>query len=134
MAHARLDARSVGHGPARRLLLVFLVGRARSLADRSKIARRRRGCSSPAGRCSTLALVSPLHEGGERSFTLHMIEHELIMLVATFLLAASTPAGSSLGPAGAASQAARRRLEGAARGAVAAADRAGHGDRRSRRS
>ena len=38
----------------------------------------------------TLSLVSPLHEAGERSFTMHMIEHELIMLVATFLLAASS--------------------------------------------
>jgi putative membrane protein len=38
-----------------------------------------------------LALVSPLHEGGERSFTLHMIEHELIMLAAAWLLAASRP-------------------------------------------
>jgi cytochrome c oxidase assembly factor CtaG len=37
----------------------------------------------------TLALVSPLHQAGERSFTLHMIEHELIMLVATLLLAMS---------------------------------------------
>ena len=37
-----------------------------------------------------LALVSPLHQGGERSFTLHMIEHELIMLVSTLLLAASS--------------------------------------------
>ena len=36
------------------------------------------------------SLVSPLHEAGERSFTMHMIEHELIMLVATFLLAASS--------------------------------------------
>ena len=40
-----------------------------------------------------LSLISPLHEGGERSFTLHMIEHELIMLVATFLLAASHVGG-----------------------------------------
>lgn len=38
----------------------------------------------------TLSLVSPLHEAGERSFTMHMIEHELIMLLATFLLAASS--------------------------------------------
>ncbi len=38
----------------------------------------------------TLSLVSPLHEAGERSFTMHMIEHELIMLVATLLLAASS--------------------------------------------
>src|SRR5205085_4401295 len=33
------------------------------------------------------------HEGGERRFTLHMIEHELIMLAATFLLAASRAGG-----------------------------------------
>jgi cytochrome c oxidase assembly factor CtaG len=38
-----------------------------------------------------LALVSPLHEGGERSFTLHMIEHEAIMLAAAWLFAASRP-------------------------------------------
>lgn len=41
----------------------------------------------------TLSLTSPLHEAGERSFTMHMIEHELIMLVATFLLAASSSGG-----------------------------------------
>lgn len=41
----------------------------------------------------TLTLVSPLHEAGERSFTMHMIEHELIMLVATLLLAASGAGG-----------------------------------------
>ena len=38
----------------------------------------------------TLSLVSPLHEAGERSFTMHMIEHELIMLAATLLLAAAS--------------------------------------------
>ena len=41
----------------------------------------------------TLGLTSPLHEAGERSFTMHMIEHELIMLVATLLLAASAAGG-----------------------------------------
>ena len=41
-----------------------------------------------------LSLTSPLHEAGERSFTMHMIEHELIMLVATFLLAASGAGGT----------------------------------------
>jgi putative membrane protein len=41
----------------------------------------------------TLSLVSPLHEAGEKSFTMHMIEHELIMLVATLLLAASNSGG-----------------------------------------
>lgn len=40
-----------------------------------------------------VSLTSPLHEAGERSFTMHMIEHELIMLVATFLLAASGAGG-----------------------------------------
>ena len=42
----------------------------------------------------TLSLVSPLHEAGERSLTMHMIEHELIMLVATLLLAASRAGGT----------------------------------------
>lgn len=42
-----------------------------------------------------LSLTSPLHEAGERSFTMHMIEHELIMLLATLLLAASG-AGAAL--------------------------------------
>jgi len=40
-----------------------------------------------------LSLTSPLHEAGERSFTMHMIEHELIMLVATLLLAVSGAGG-----------------------------------------
>ena len=43
-----------------------------------------------------LSLVSPLHKGGERSFTLHMIEHELIMLVAALLLPLSRPWGVML--------------------------------------
>ena len=37
----------------------------------------------------SLSLISPLHEAGEHSFTMHMIEHELIMLIAALLLAAS---------------------------------------------
>jgi cytochrome c oxidase assembly factor CtaG len=41
----------------------------------------------------TLALTSPLHEAGERSFTMHMTEHELIMLAATLLLASSNAGG-----------------------------------------
>jgi putative membrane protein len=36
-------------------------------------------------------VVSPLHELGERSFTAHMIEHELLMLVAAPLLVLSRP-------------------------------------------
>jgi cytochrome c oxidase assembly factor CtaG len=37
-----------------------------------------------------LSLTSPLHQAGELSFTMHMIEHELIMLVSTLLLASSS--------------------------------------------
>lgn len=40
-----------------------------------------------------LSLTSPLHEAGEHSFTMHMIEHEFIMLLATLLLAASSAGG-----------------------------------------
>jgi PQQ-dependent catabolism-associated beta-propeller protein len=39
------------------------------------------------------SLLSPLHELGGRSFTAHMIEHELLMLVAAPLIAWSQPIG-----------------------------------------
>lgn len=42
------------------------------------------------------AVVSPLHEAGERSFTAHMVEHELIMLAAAPLLALSRPLATML--------------------------------------
>jgi cytochrome c oxidase assembly factor CtaG len=38
-----------------------------------------------------VALVSPLHEAGERSFAAHMFEHELLMLLAAPLLVLSEP-------------------------------------------
>ena len=46
--------------------------------------RLRRGARlfGPGWQAFAVALVSPLHEAGERSFTMHMIGHELIMLVA----------------------------------------------------
>jgi cytochrome c oxidase assembly factor CtaG len=37
------------------------------------------------------ALVSPLHQAGERSFAAHMLEHELIMLAAAPMLVLSEP-------------------------------------------
>ncbi len=37
------------------------------------------------------ALVSPLHQAGERSFTFHMAEHELLMLAAAPLLVLGRP-------------------------------------------
>jgi cytochrome c oxidase assembly factor CtaG len=41
-----------------------------------------------------LAVLSPLHEAGERSFTLHMVEHEVLMLAAAPLLVLSRPLGA----------------------------------------
>jgi cytochrome c oxidase assembly factor CtaG len=58
------------------------------------------------------ALVSPLHEAGEVSFTLHMIEHEIIMLVSALLLVMSRPGAAFLW---AFPQPVRRSLGGAAR-------------------
>lgn len=78
--------------PLALLLLVFLAGQHR-LTSRSRIDRRRPWLFLGGWLVLTLSLVSPLHQGGEQSFTLHMIEHELIMLVATFLLAASHAGG-----------------------------------------
>lgn len=62
----------------------------RSGGGRSGLARR--GLTFLAGWTTlALALLSPLHEGGERSFALHMIEHELVMLPAALLLVAARP-------------------------------------------
>jgi putative membrane protein len=43
-----------------------------------------------------VALVSPLHKAGERSFAAHMLEHELLMLVAAPLLVLGRPVGVAL--------------------------------------
>ena len=72
-------------------LLVYAVGWAR-LSERAATPVRPALFLSGWG-VLTLSLVSPLHEAGEQSFTMHMIEHELIMLVATLLLAASSAGG-----------------------------------------
>ena len=74
------------------LLLLFFTGATR-LSRRSDVARPRSWLFLGGWFVLALSLVSPLHEGGERSFTLHMIEHELIMLVATLLLATSHAGG-----------------------------------------
>lgn len=42
---------------------------------------------------AVLSLCSPLHEAGSESFSAHMLEHELLMLVAAPLLAFSRPLG-----------------------------------------
>lgn len=74
------------------LLLVFLAGQQR-LTRRSKVERKRRWLFLGGWLVLSASLVSPLHHAGERSFTLHMIEHELIMLLATAMLAASQAGG-----------------------------------------
>jgi putative membrane protein len=78
--------------PLALVLVIFLIGRGR-LARRSPNAARSPWLFVGGWSVLALALISPLHEAGERSFTLHMIEHELIMLVATLLLAASRCGG-----------------------------------------
>ena len=73
-------------------LAIYLAGQWQ-LRRRSSLARRQSWLFLGGWAVLTLSLVSPLHEAGERSFTLHMAEHELIMLVATLLLAASGAGG-----------------------------------------
>jgi cytochrome c oxidase assembly factor CtaG len=73
-------------------LIVYVVGWLR-LSKRASDPPRGRALFLSGWAVLTLSLVSPLHAGGERSFTLHMIEHELIMLVATLLLAMSRSGG-----------------------------------------
>jgi len=63
-----------------------------SLAGRPALARR---CALFVVGWGVIAasLLSPLHELGGRSFTAHMIEHELLMLVAAPLIAFARPLG-----------------------------------------
>lgn len=74
--------------------LCFAIGW-RRLRPRSRLgspALARRGSLFAGGwLILTVALVSPLHEAGERSFAAHMIEHELLMLAAAPLLVLSRP-------------------------------------------
>jgi cytochrome c oxidase assembly factor CtaG len=72
-------------------LLVYVIG-SRRLAKRAS-APHRPTLFLAGWAVLALALVSPLHEAGERSFTMHMIEHELIMLGASLLLAMSCAGG-----------------------------------------
>jgi len=64
-------------------------------ADAATLARRT-GCFLAAWTVLVLALVSPLHAAGARSFAAHMFEHELLMLAAAPLLVLSAPVGIAL--------------------------------------
>jgi cytochrome c oxidase assembly factor CtaG len=74
--------------------LLYLVGlaRLRARAERGR-PRLDSGAWIYAAGWLTLAgaLVSPLHQAGERSFTMHMIEHEPLRLVAALLLVPPRP-------------------------------------------
>lgn len=81
------------------LLALFAVGTARLWARSGRgrpVLRGRAILFSLGWSILALAVVSPLHEGGEQSFTLHMIEHELVMLPAALLLVAARPGASLL--------------------------------------
>ena len=81
-------------GPLLMSALLFAGGWRRLIrrSDRGADRLRRRGWLFATGLfVLAAALVSPLHEAGERSFTAHMLEHELLMLVAAPLLVLSEP-------------------------------------------
>ena len=86
-------------GPLALSALVYAVGASRlwSRSEQGRGALRRQALLFSAGWLILAgAVVSPLHEGGQSSFTLHMIEHELIMLPAALLLVASRPGAAML--------------------------------------
>ena len=73
-------------------LLLFGIGFARLSARALRGDYRRRALYFCAGWVLlSAALVSPLHAAGERSFSAHMLEHELLMLAAAPLLVLAEP-------------------------------------------
>lgn len=78
------------------VIIALLYGRGqRKLGHRSCRGQRRLARSSlsfwSGWSVLTFALVSPLHELGEKLFSMHMIEHELIMALAAPLMVLSRP-------------------------------------------
>jgi cytochrome c oxidase assembly factor CtaG len=80
-------------GPILLSAILFAIGWRRLMLRSGRPRSWRRRAALFAGGLLTLAvaLVSPLHEAGERSFALHMTEHELIMLLAAPLLVLAEP-------------------------------------------
>lgn len=80
-------------GPIVLSAVLFAIGWRRLSVRSGRRGAWRRRAALFAGGLLTLvvALVSPLHEAGERSFALHMTEHELIMLLAAPLLVLAEP-------------------------------------------
>jgi putative membrane protein len=74
--------------------MLFAVGwrRLSARSGRGAGLRRRQGLLFAVGwSVLAIALISPLHQAGERSFAAHMVEHELLMLAAAPLLVLSDP-------------------------------------------
>jgi putative membrane protein len=66
-------------------------------SDQGRASLRRDAALFAAGWLSLAAAVaSPLHRAGQSSFTMHMIEHEIVMLVSALLLAAARPGAALL--------------------------------------
>jgi putative membrane protein len=85
--------------PLAAIALVYAIG-ARRLwrrSGRGRALRSRHALLFAAGwAVLAAALVSPIHALGQRVFTAHMIEHELLMAVAAPLLVASFPAAAMM--------------------------------------
>ena len=79
-------------------LLWYAAGHARLRARSAATTTHRRGALYFGAGWLVLAaaLVTPLHEAGERSFAAHMLEHELLMLAAAPLLVLARPLGVAL--------------------------------------
>jgi putative membrane protein len=77
-------------------LLMYAAGAARLYA-RSRLGRpqllRRLACFGAGWLASALALASPLDAAGSLSFAAHMVQHELLMIVAAPLLVLGRPLG-----------------------------------------
>ena len=76
-------------------LLLYAVGALRlrrRMHDRGGLSRKA-ACFGAGWLVLAGAVVSPLHAAGERAFAAHMLEHELMMLVAAPLLVLSRPIG-----------------------------------------
>src|SRR5439155_11915060 len=58
------------------------------------IRRWRAGCYAAGWLMLGLALVSPIHRWGTGLFTIHMVEHELVMAIAAPLLVLGRPGGA----------------------------------------
>jgi cytochrome c oxidase assembly factor CtaG len=85
--------------PLATLALLYAFGwrRLHARSERGVALHRRRAMFFAVGWLTlTAALVSPLHEAGERSFTAHMIEHELLMLLAAPLIILARPGAALL--------------------------------------